>query len=45
MLNMGSALIGLEEIDAARQTWQRLIATYPGSRAAKNAQERLQRLP
>ncbi len=45
MLNMGSALIGLEEIDAARQTWERLIATYPGSRAAKNAQERLQRLP
>jgi len=45
MLNIGSALIGLEEIPEARQTWEKLIASYPGSRAARNAQERLQRLP
>jgi len=45
MLNMGSALIGLDDIPEARQTWEKLIATYPGSRAARNAQERLQRLP
>lgn len=45
MLNMGSAMIGLDDVASARQTWEKLIATYPGSRAAKNAQERLQRLP
>lgn len=45
MLNMGSALIGLEDVPEARQTWEKLIAAYPGSRAARNAQERLQRLP
>ena len=45
MLNMGSALIGLEDVPAARDTWERLIATYPDSRAARNAQERLKRLP
>ena len=45
MLNMGSALIGLDDVPAARETWQKLIAAYPGSRAAKNAQERLKRLP
>ena len=45
MLNMGSALIGLDEIPQARQTWEKLIAAYPGSRAARNAQQRLQRLP
>ena len=45
MLNMGSALIGLDDIPEARQTWEKLIAAYPGSRAARNAQERLQRLP
>jgi tol-pal system protein YbgF len=45
MLNIGSALIGLEQAPEARQTWEKLIASYPGSRAARNAQERLQRLP
>ena len=45
MLNMGSALIGLDDLPEARQTWEKLIAAYPGSRAARNAQERLQRLP
>jgi len=45
MLNMGSAFIGLDELPEARQTWEKLIAAYPGSRAARNAQERLQRLP
>ena len=45
MLNMGSALVGLGDVAGARQTWERLIATYPGSRAAANAGERLKRLP
>ncbi|MGD8789077.1 MAG: tol-pal system protein YbgF [Burkholderiales bacterium] len=45
MLNMGSGLIGLNEIQQARKTWETLISSYPGSRAARNAQERLQRLP
>jgi tol-pal system protein YbgF len=45
LLNMGSALIGLDETPKARETWEKLIASYPGSRAARNAEERLQRLP
>jgi len=45
MLNMGSAFLGLDDTAGARQTWETLIATHPGSRAAKNAKERLERLP
>ncbi len=45
LLNMGSAQLGLGDADTARQSWQRLIEEYPGSRAAAKAADRLKRLP
>lgn len=44
LLRAGDSWVGLKDFAQAKRYYQRLLDTYPDGRAAKTAQERLQRL-